>query len=126
MIARLAVLVCLVLPGCARDDAPRLDDASYDTVATRLVVPWALAFAPDGRLFVTERRGRIRVVQNGVLDPRPWATINVIASGESGLMGIALSPDFARDGHVYVVATFVRNDRLINRVLRFTETNGAA
>jgi aldose sugar dehydrogenase len=126
MTLRVAVLLCLVVAGCARDDAPRVENATYQTVATGLVVPWALSFAPDGRLFVTERRGRIRVVRNGTLDPAPWATIDVVASGESGLMGIALSPDFARDGRVYVVATFVRNERLINRVLRFTETNGVA
>jgi aldose sugar dehydrogenase len=98
--------------------------ASYQTVATGLYVPWAMAFAPDGRVFVTERPGRIRVLANWKLDPQPWAQIDVVASGESGLMGIALSPNFARDHYVYVVATFVKSDHLLNRVIRYTEVAG--
>ena len=88
-------------------------------------MPWGIAFAPDGRMFVTERPGRIRVIENRQLRKEPWATVaDVVGAGEAGLMGIALSPGFASDHYVYVVATFVENSRLFNRVLRFTEVNG--
>src|SRR5207245_9412448 len=93
--ARLRVLVTsalLVLLGAA-GLAPAA--SKVDVVVTGLEVPWALAFAPDGRLFVTERPGRIRVVTDGRLEREAVATLPVQASSESGLMGLALDPDFA-------------------------------
>ena len=98
---------------------------TIETVATGLVTPWALAFAPDGRIFVTERLGRIRIVRQGELVEEPWATVAVTEDGEAGLMGIALSPDFARTRHVFVVGAFRdEDDELVNRVVRYTERNG--
>ena len=97
---------------------------TVETVAESLSVPWAMAFAPDGRIFVTERLGSIRVIRNGVLEREPWATLHVAATGEAGLMGIALAPDFERNPFVYVVGTFSTTGGLINRVLRFTERDG--
>jgi len=89
-------------------------------VATGLQVPWALAFAPDGRLFVTERPGRIRVVVDGQLQPEPVAELPVAAVGEGGLMGLALDPDFARNGYLYVMYTYRNGLQLRNRVSRLT------
>lgn len=94
---------------------------TLDTVATGLEVPWDLAFAPDGRIFLTERVGRIRVVEKGTLQPTPWAALEVAVTGEAGLMGIALAPDFPRTGHVYVVATVRRNGTLVNQVIRLAD-----
>jgi aldose sugar dehydrogenase len=88
-----------------------------ETVVTGLDVPWALAFAPDGRLFVTERPGRLRVVAGGRLQPEPVATLPVYADGESGLMGLALDPDFARTGHLYVCYTTQQGSGLVRRAL---------
>ena len=69
-----------------------------ETVAEGLVAPWALAFAPDGRIFLTERPGRVRVVVDGALRPEPAATISDVAPvGEGGLLGLALDPDFDRN-----------------------------
>jgi glucose/arabinose dehydrogenase len=99
-----------------------------------LDTPWALAFAPDGRLFVTERPGRIRVVVDGRLDPRPVATLPVTEVSESGLMGLALDPDFAKNRRLYVCYTLERpgglmsrlqgQSRLMNRVARLTLREG--
>lgn len=98
---------------------------SIETVASGLVTPWAMAFAPDGRIFITERLGRIRIVDKGVLAEEPWATVPVREVGEAGLMGIAVSPDFDRTRHVFVVGAFRDGeDDLVNRVVRFTEKNG--
>ena len=108
--------------GPERSTSPRF---SIETVASGLVTPWALAFAPDGRIFVTERLGRIRIVRQGVLAEEPWATVAVKEDGEAGLMGIAISPDFDRTRHVFVVGAFRSgDDELVNRVVRFTEKNG--
>jgi glucose/arabinose dehydrogenase len=97
---------------------------TVDTVASGLEVPWAIAFAPDSRVFITERVGRIRVIENGKLRAYPWATLPVAAKGEAGLMGIAVAPDFAMSREVFVVGTFDRGGTLVNRVVRFTDENG--
>jgi quinoprotein glucose dehydrogenase len=128
-----ALLALLVLAACGRDVSGRTGPPSVaktnlalDTVASGLEVPWAMDFAPDGRLFVTERPGRIRVVEHGTLRREPWATLSVDAIGEDGLMGIAIAPDFATTHFVYVVGTFRLGSQLVNRVLRLTDRDGAA
>ncbi len=65
----------------------------------------AIAVAPDGRLFVTEKDGAIRVVRDGLLNPVAFATLAVASGSERGLLGIALSPDFGTTGLVYVYYT---------------------
>lgn len=92
-------------------------DPRVSVVTSGLEVPWALAFAPDGRLFVTERPGRIRVVREGRLEPEPIITLPVAHDGEGGLMGLALDPKFAETGRAYVCYTAQRSGRLINRVV---------
>ena len=72
-------------------------------VADGLEHPWGLAFLPDGRLLVTERPGRLRVVAEGRLDPRPVAGVpEVYDSGQGGLLDVALHPRFAENGLVYL------------------------
>ncbi len=96
-----------------------------EVVVEGLEVPWALAFAPGGRILVTERAGRIRVVKDGLLLDTPFATLEVASVSESGLMGIALHPDFANNGYVFVCYTHLEGRRLTNRVARLTDVNGA-
>src|SRR5581483_10485432 len=83
-----------------------------------------LAFAPDGRLFVTERPGRLGVVRDG--RAQPVATLPVAARGEGGLMGLALDPRFAETGRLYVCYTAARGGGLINRVVALVLGGGAA
>ncbi|MDA0733495.1 MAG: PQQ-dependent sugar dehydrogenase [Chloroflexi bacterium] len=102
------------------------EQVTVKTVAEDLEVPWALDFAPDGRILITERPGRIRVVQDGALQKKPFAVLDqVISISESGLMGIALHPNFAENGHIFVCYTY-QNARgeMRNRVARLTDTNG--
>jgi glucose/arabinose dehydrogenase len=87
--------------------------------------PTALALAPDGRLFLNEKAGRIRVVKNDVLLSTPFATVATDASNEQGLQGIALDPDFASNGYVYVFYT-VPGPNPHNRVSRFTAAGDVA
>lgn len=97
-----------------------------EVVAAGLEVPWSLAFAPDGRLFVAERPGRVRIVEGGRLLNQPALVLDdVVAQGESGLMGLALHPDFARTRWVYLVYT-ARGPRgeMVNRLVRYRELGG--
>src|SRR5262249_752257 len=79
---------------------PAVSQSRVETFVSGLEVPWALAFAPDGAIYLTERGGLIRVIKNGRLDPKAVATLPVAARGESGLMGLALGADFAKNGHL--------------------------
>jgi len=67
-------------------------------VVRGLANPWSLAFLPDGGMLVTERGGQLRIIRNGVLDPTPVAGVPMVrATGLSGLMDIALHPQFAQN-----------------------------
>jgi glucose/arabinose dehydrogenase len=97
-----------------------------ETVLTGLEAPWEVAFAPDGRLFLTERPGRVRVVEGGQLRPEPAATLPAVAAtGEGGLLGLALAPDFARSRALYLYHTYRgAGGALRNRVVRYREEGG--
>ena len=92
-----------------------------ETVASGLDVPWAIAFAPDGRVLFTERPGRVRVIENGSLRPQPLAMIeDVEQTGESGLMDLTLHPQFAQNHFIYLAYAY-RGDGQRVRVVRFRE-----
>src|SRR5690349_18040451 len=90
--------------------------------ASGLSNPTAMAFAPDGRLFISEQGGRLRVAKNGALLPKPFLTLNVDSSGERGLLGVTFDPDFATNHFVYVYWTVPGQSGGAphNRVSRFT------
>jgi glucose/arabinose dehydrogenase len=97
-------------------------DLKIEILARGLDTPWALDFAPDGRIFITERPGRIRTLEGGRLLPEPWMTFEVAAVGEAGLMGLAIDPQFAQNRFVYVAYTYrAANGRLQNRLVRLRE-----
>jgi glucose/arabinose dehydrogenase len=99
---------CLVF---STEDTPAPARVSTDLRAVYVVAnattPSALAFAPDGRVFYTEKNtGRIRVISRAdELLFEPFAVVPVNCAGDRGLLGIALHPDFARNGRVYVFYT---------------------
>lgn len=72
-----------------------------EKVVSGLEVPWALAFLPSGDLLVTERPGRLRLVSAGKLISSPVVQIPVIDSGEEGMLGLALHPDFSQNSLRY-------------------------
>lgn len=94
-------------------------------VASGVSVPTAMAFAPDGRLFVTQQDGKLRVIKNGTLLATPFVTLTVDANGERGLLGVAFDPDFATNQFVYVYHT-VAGSPPHNRVSRFTADGDVA
>lgn len=88
-------------------------------VASGLTSPTAMEFAPDGRLFVAQKSGRLRVIKNGALLPTDFVTLSVTTNSERGLLGIAFDPDFATNRFVYVYYTRATLP-VKNRVSRFT------
>jgi glucose/arabinose dehydrogenase len=103
---------------------------AIEAVATIPGVPARIAPTPDGRLLVSElTTGRIRVIAvDGTLLAQPMATVDAYFGPEQGLLGIAVAPDFATSGRVYVVASAAAGgghaDR--DRILRYTATGDVA
>jgi glucose/arabinose dehydrogenase len=85
----------------------------------------AIAQAPDGRLFVAQQGGALRVVKNGVLLPTPFAQFPVDSSGERGLVGVTLHPQFATTGWVYAYYTSTFGGAH-NRIARLTANGDVA
>jgi glucose/arabinose dehydrogenase len=108
-----------VLKSCSdtdRCDRRRPSPARVKTVATGLEIPWEIAFLPDRRALVTERPGRVRLLErDGRLRRKPVATVPVSAYGEGGLLGLALDPDFAANRFVYLYYTTADGMRLERR-----------
>jgi glucose/arabinose dehydrogenase len=108
-LALLGVVLLLALPALAQQ-APRSPTprpvrlpARVTDVARGLEHPWGLAFLPDGRMLVTERAGRLRLVAPDGRLPDPLAGVpEVAAGGQGGLLDIALSPRFGQDRLVYL------------------------
>ena len=73
------------------------------TLLKGLEYPWSIAFLPDGRMLVTERLGRLRLVgQDFRLDPKPIAGLpDVLATGQGGLFDVVLHPEYAQNGWIY-------------------------
>jgi glucose/arabinose dehydrogenase len=93
-------------------------------VAAGLTDPTAMALAPDGRIFVCEQGGRLRVIKNGVLLATPFLTVTVDSRGERGLLGVAFDPNFVSNQLVYVYYTVPSPAH--NRVSRFTASGDVA
>ncbi len=92
------------------------------TFVDGLSVPTDMVFAPDGRLFVAEKDGTVRVVENGILLGDPFATVAAATEGERGLLGMAFDPNFKTNGFLYLYYT--RSDGSpANRLSRFTVSN---
>src|SRR5690606_37108167 len=102
----------------ATEPPPGFEVTEY---ATGLEEPVALAFAPDGRLFVTERKGRIRIVADSQVQAAPFAELEVHTVNENGLLGIALDPNFPTNHYVYVLAGVSAREQ---QILRFTDVDG--
>ncbi len=86
-------------------------------VASGLNGPSGFEIAPDGRIFVLERTGKIKIIKNGVLLDTPFADLPSVASGDRGLIGIAIDPEFGVSNH-YVYFYYTGTD-LLNRLVRF-------
>lgn len=95
-----------------------------ETYATGLQVPWGFAWMPNGDMLVTERPGRVRLIENGKLLVGPVYTVpDVEPSSESGLMDISVHPDFASNNFVYLAYAYNADGKRI-KVMRYKYANG--
>ncbi len=98
---------CVAGAGIAAEDLgeQRSDRHDFRLVAVTegLEHPWGMAFMPNGDILVTERPGQLRIVRCGTLDPQPVGGVpQVAASGQGGLLDVALHPDYAANGWLYL------------------------
>lgn len=108
-------LVAMDSPG-----APVLPDGFSQTmIANGLASPTAMEFAPDGRLFVCQQGGQLRVVKNMALMGTPFVSLTTDSTGERGLLGIAFDPGFQTNQFLYLYYT-ATTPATHNRVSRFT------
>ncbi len=102
-VALLALLTAIQSASAADIHATRHYDLRVVTVAEGLEHPWGLAFLPDGTMIVTEREGRVRLVAPDEKLSAPLAGLpKVYASGQGGMLDVALDPDFAGNNLVYL------------------------
>ena len=118
---RTAGLIAALMLGKAVDvEAAKLPDGFNETaVVAGINGATAMDFAPDGRLFLCEQTGALRIVKKDVLLPLPFVTVKVDSSWERGLLGVAFDPDFTKNHHLYV--NYISPDPYPHhRISRFT------
>ena len=111
------------LPSPVSDSDNLTDSKGVEIIAKGLQAPRAIDVSKDGRLFITEKSGSIRVVANGALLEEPVGDIRVENIGDAGLLGLALHPNFTQNQLFYVYYTYSNNTGLFNRVLMLKESN---
>jgi glucose/arabinose dehydrogenase len=103
---------------------------SDSTFVSGLSAPTAMAFAPDGRLFVAEQEGKLRVVKDGALLSEPFVdlTDKTDSTGERGLLGVAFDPNFSNNKYVYIYHTLKETSTTAthNSVFRYTASGDQA
>lgn len=101
---------------------------NVEVIAENLNVPWAMDISDNGNIYFTERSGAIRIIENGTLNPTPLITLSApfVSQGEGGLMGIALDPNFSQNHYLYVMHSYLQNNRVYNRLVRLVENNNSA
>jgi glucose/arabinose dehydrogenase len=105
---RLAIALLLSLAFPAAAQTVKSEEHSFRVVklVEGLSHPWCVAWLPDGRILITEREGRLRIVKDGKLDPTPVAGVpDVVQRGQSGLFDVAPHPRFKENGLVYLAYT---------------------
>ena len=124
--------LCLVLSIAALSFSAQVANAATvpagftdAVVAAGLTNPTAMALAPDGRIFVCQQNGALRVIKNGALLSTPFLTVTVDSSGERGLLGVAFDPNFVSNQLVYVYYT-ATTPSVHNRISRFTASGDVA
>ena len=122
ILARTFLVVASVWISTTEPLAATPTEYAVETFIRGLDTPWGFEFAPDGRIFISERPGRIRIVERGKLRPEPWMSIDVAAAGEAGLLGLAIDPKFSQTRFIYVAYTYRTGVfALRNRLVRLRE-----
>ena len=121
----LALLALLLVAGLAPALAQTLPTGfSAVQVATGIQNPTAMAFAPDGRIFACQQTGELRVIKNGTLLATPFVSLSVSSSGERGLIGVTVDPNYLSNHYIYLYYTLASGAN--NRISRFTANGDVA
>ena len=118
------ILISFFLAGLPYNGAAQMITTSSEKIRIVEVIrglehPWGMAFLPDGRILVTERPGRLRLVENGQLVPKPVSGLpTIVAQGQGGLLDVALHPRFAENQLVYIAYTSARERGISTDVAR--------
>ena len=99
------------------------NSSGVEIIAEGLQAPRSIDISMDGRIFVSEKRGSIRVVDNGTLLTEPVGDIKAENIGDAGLLGLTLHPNFTQNHLFYVYYTYSNSTGLVNKVLMLTESN---
>jgi glucose/arabinose dehydrogenase len=121
---RATALLLVLLARTAAEASVLPAGFAEETVASGIVRPTAMALAPDGRIFVCQQDGALRIVRDGALLPAPFLTLDVESSGERGLLGVAFDPDFLSNRFLYLYYT-AETPTIHNRISRFTAAGDA-
>ncbi|MFO7812542.1 MAG: PQQ-dependent sugar dehydrogenase [Pelovirga sp.] len=114
-----AFIICLPFSAVAQVITTSNEKIRIVEITEGLEHPWGMAFLPDGRILVTERPGRLRLVENGQLLPEPISGLpSIVAQGQSGLLDVALHPRFADNQLIYIAYTSARNRGISTDVAR--------
>lgn len=108
-------------------ESPHPVPLEVETVVTGLAVPWSLVFTSDTRMLVTERAGRLRAVEDGVLHSEALFVFSEVSSqGEEGLMGLALDPEYESNHFIYVSLAYKKGADLVVKVVRLQDRGSEA
>lgn len=97
--------------------------SGVEIIAEGLQAPRSIDISKDGRIFIPEKRGSIRVVDNGTLLTEPVGDIKAENIGDAGLLGLTLHPNFTQNHLFYVYYTYSNSTGLFNKVLMLKESN---
>ena len=97
--------------------------SGVEIIAEGLQAPRSIDISKDGRIFISEKRGSIRVVDNGTLLTEPVGDIKAENIGDAGLLGLTLHPNFTQNHLFYVYYTYSNSTGLFNKVLMLKESN---
>ncbi len=122
----LAITLLIMLSSCKMEAQLTIGSVRVDTnsVVTGLDTPWEILWGPDDHIWITERYGRVSRLnpENGEL--HTLITIDEVhEEGESGLLGMALHPDFSENPHVYLVYNYLSGSSIKEKLVRYTYTN---
>ncbi len=120
-----AIAIAVILTGASLRAAILPPGFIETQVGNTIARPTAMDFSPDGRLFVCQQTGQLRIIKNGALLTNPFVSLTVDSLGERGLLGIAFDPNFASNQFVYLYYT-VPGTPAHNRVSRFTAAGDVA
>ncbi|MCO4292357.1 PQQ-dependent sugar dehydrogenase [Solitalea sp. MAHUQ-68] len=127
-VSLLIIVACISCKNNNGDESPPPGSDTTFTVNVSTLIkgldtPWEMTQLTNGRVLVTERPGRIREINNGVLESQPWLDLSssVDERGESGLLGISADPDFNTNKYVYVAYTYSNEGNFLLKLVRLKE-----